>query len=53
MDEVKQEAARREVELLTVPTNEAIRALAGRAEGHERDLARDLLIRRSPDLRVA
>jgi hypothetical protein len=27
MDEVKQEAARREVELLTVPTSEAIRAL--------------------------
>jgi hypothetical protein len=27
MDEVKHEAARREVELLTVPTNEAIRAL--------------------------
>lgn len=27
MDEVRQEAARREVELLTVPTREAIRAL--------------------------
>ncbi len=27
MDEVKQEAARREVDLLTVPTSEAIRAL--------------------------
>ena len=27
MDEVKQEAARREVALLTVPTREAIRAL--------------------------
>ena len=27
MDEVKREAARREVELLTVPTSEAIRAL--------------------------
>jgi hypothetical protein len=27
MDEVKQEAARREVELMTVPTREAIRAL--------------------------
>jgi hypothetical protein len=27
MDEVKQEAARREVQLLTVPTSEAIRAL--------------------------
>src|SRR3989337_2341802 len=27
LDEVKQEAARREVELLTVPTSEAIRAL--------------------------
>ncbi|MBA3431307.1 MAG: hypothetical protein H0U16_07490 [Actinobacteria bacterium] len=27
MDEVKQEAARREVELLTVPTSEAIRVL--------------------------
>jgi hypothetical protein len=27
MDEVKQEAARREVELMTVPTGEAIRAL--------------------------
>jgi hypothetical protein len=29
MDEVKNEAARREVELLTVPTREAIRALKG------------------------
>lgn len=27
MDEVKREAARREVQLLTVPTTEAIRAL--------------------------
>ena len=48
MEEVKREAARREVDLLTVPTSEAIRALPGRAEGHERDLARDLLIQRSP-----
>jgi hypothetical protein len=29
MDEVKQEAARREVALLTVPTREAIRAVQG------------------------
>jgi hypothetical protein len=33
MDEVKQEAARREVELLTVPTREAIRALQAEPKG--------------------
>jgi hypothetical protein len=32
MDEVKQEADRREVELLTVPTSEAIRALRGESQ---------------------
>jgi hypothetical protein len=32
MDEVKQEAARREVELMTVPTREAIRALEAQPE---------------------
>jgi hypothetical protein len=32
MDEVKQEAARREVELLTVPTSEAIRAMQAEPE---------------------
>lgn len=33
MDEVKQEAARRHVELVTLPTTEAIRALEERPEG--------------------
>jgi hypothetical protein len=45
MDEVKREAARREVALLTVPTREAIRALEAEPKGHERDLARNLLMR--------
>ncbi len=45
MDEVKQEAARYELELLIVPTSETIPGPAGRSEGHECDLARDLLIR--------
>ena len=33
MDEVKQEAARRGVELMTVPTGEAIRALQAEPKG--------------------
>jgi len=33
MDEVKREAARREVQLLTVPTSEAIRALRAEPKG--------------------
>jgi hypothetical protein len=49
MDEVKQEAARRKVDLLTVPTK-GHPGPGGRAEGHERDLARDVLIRRSAGL---
>lgn len=44
MDEVKREAARREVQLLTVPTSDGHPGAAGRADGDERDLARDLLI---------
>jgi len=33
MDEVRQEAARRKVELLTVPTREAIRAFQAEPKG--------------------
>src|SRR6266545_4324564 len=49
MDEVKQEASRRDVDLLTIPTREHP-GPAGRAEAHERDLARDVLIRGSAGL---
>lgn len=45
MDQVKRAAERRKVELLTLPTPEAIRALQDESK-HERDPPRDLLMRR-------
>jgi hypothetical protein len=44
MDEVKEEAARRRVALVTAPTREAVEALQSRPRGNERDLASNLLI---------
>ena len=44
MSEVKREAERRTVELLIVPTTDAIEAVAARHRRRQRNLARDLLI---------